>query len=701
MIHVKDIKLRTKLAAFFFLVGLIPLVVTAWISLSKSKEALYEKSFDQLTAIQKIKKNQIMAYLDDAIVNMNVFSRGKDVHQLYAELLRYHEDTNVQADGPYDVTTSAYQEIWDTEGDNFNRFIQDAGYYDLFLICAKHGHVMFSCAKEADLGTNLKHGPYRNSNLAKLHSKIVQTRAPAFVDFEPYAPRNNEPAAFAGTPVFENGEVVGILVVQISLDRINRVMQERTGMGDSGETYLVGSDFRMRSDSFLDKVNHTVKASFANGEKGKCETVATKTALQGNSGAEIILDYNGHSVFSVFEPMEFEGINWAVIAEIDQAEIDKPIRKLTQDIAIVGIIILILVIFVAFYIASLISTPMKLGVDFALALADGDLDAKLDVVQQDEVGMLAQALRDMVKKLRSVVQDVKVASENVAMGSNELSSASQNMSQGATEQAASAEEASASMEEMAANIKQNADNAMQTEKIAQNAAEQAKESGGAVGETVTAMREIASKISIIEEIARQTNLLALNAAIEAARAGEHGKGFAVVASEVRKLAERSQTAAGEISHLSNSSVEIANRAGEMLSKLVPDIQKTAELVQEISASTGEQTTGADQINRALQQLDQVIQQNASASEEMASTSEELSSQAEHLKDAVSFFKMQDDYSSVRGSSDRGTRGGGSPVRASIPAPDSSRNTSLVKKESDGFNFDMSTGDDMDSDFERF
>jgi methyl-accepting chemotaxis protein len=197
------------------------------------------------------------------------------------------------------------------------------------------------------------------------------------------------------------------------------------------------------------------------------------------------------------------------------------------------------------------------------------------------------------------------------------------------------------MEEMVSNIRQNADNAQQTDKIALKSAGDARESGKAVQETVAAMKDIAGKISIIEEIARQTNLLALNAAIEAARAGEHGKGFAVVASEVRKLAERSQAAAGEISKLSASSVQVAERAGEMLAKLVPDIQKTAELVQEINGASAEQNSGAEQINKAIQQLDQVVQQNAGAAEEMSSTAEELSSQAEHLQSAVEFFKIGD------------------------------------------------------------
>ena len=272
-------------------------------------------------------------------------------------------------------------------------------------------------------------------------------------------------------------------------------------------------------------------------------------------------------------------------------------------------------------------------------IAGGNL--MVTVKERSAGDTLMQAMTHMVKGLTEITVNIQGASAQVASGSQELSSSAQQISQGATEQAASAEEASSSMEEMSANIKQNTDNAQQTEKIALKAADDAQESGRAVAETVGAMREIAGKISIIEEIARQTNLLALNAAIEAARAGEHGKGFAVVASEVRKLAERAGTAAGEIKDLSGSSVQVAERAGEMLTRLVPEIQKTAELVQEIDAASIEQTTGAEQINKAIQQLDHVIQQNASAAEEMSSMAEELFSQAEQFQSTIRFFRIKD------------------------------------------------------------
>jgi methyl-accepting chemotaxis protein len=320
----------------------------------------------------------------------------------------------------------------------------------------------------------------------------------------------------------------------------------------------------------------------------------------------------------------------------DNTRIANSASRLMIGLAVGGVLIAIIF---GFFIANIISNPLRKGVSFAQAVAAGDLTQKIDLDQKDEIGQLATALNEMVAKLSSIVSDVMSAADNVSSGSQELSATAQQMSQGATEQAASAEEVSSSMEEMASSIRQNTDNAMQTEKISIKSSGDAKEGGKAVIETVAAMKEIATKISIIEEIARQTNLLALNAAIEAARAGEHGKGFAVVASEVRKLAERSQSAAGEISGLSTRSVAIAEQAGEMLTKMVPDIQRTAELVQEITASSKEQDTGAEQINKAIQQLDQVIQQNASASEEMASTSEELSSQAEQLQHSISYFDI--------------------------------------------------------------
>ena len=359
--------------------------------------------------------------------------------------------------------------------------------------------------------------------------------------------------------------------------------------------------------------------------------------------------------------------------------------------------------FFGFFISRAISVPLAKGVAFVECVAAGDLTQRIDLDRKDELGQLAKEMNGMVEKLKDIVVTVKAASDNVAVGSQQMSSTAEEISQGATEQAASAEEVSSSMEEMVSNIKQNADNAQQTEKIALKTAEDAQDGGRAVSETVAAMKQIAGKISIIEEIARQTNLLALNAAIEAARAGEHGKGFAVVASEVRKLAERSQVAAREISTLSTSSVEVAEKAGEMLGRIVPDIQRTAELVSEINAASNEQNTGSDQINKAIQQLDQVIQQNASGTEEIASTSEELASQAQQLQETISFFNV--------GNSGVVHRAAASAPKAShrqlVPAPAHRPVVSAAAKNGNGSKaggFVLDLGDKKDSldeEFERF
>ncbi len=356
----------------------------------------------------------------------------------------------------------------------------------------------------------------------------------------------------------------------------------------------------------------------------------------------------------------------------------------------------VLAILLGVIIARTITKPILQGVKAAQGLAAGDLNQTIDNDSNDEIGILARALRDMIAKLKEIVMEVQSGSENVASGSEELSATAQNLSQGASEQAASVEEISSSMEEMSSNIQQNADNAKQTEQIALKAAQDARNGGEAVIKTVSAMKQIAEKIGIIEEIARQTNLLALNAAIEAARAGEHGKGFAVVAAEVRKLAERSGNAAGEISELSASSVQIAEKAGQMLGRIVPDIQKTAELIQEITAASVEQNAGAAQINKAIQQLDIVVQQNASASEEMASTSEELSSQAMQLQETISYFRVEEGTARRRTKSKpkalpAGKQFASAPKAAAHPRPSASRSGTPIS-------IDM---DADDSDFEKF
>lgn len=362
------------------------------------------------------------------------------------------------------------------------------------------------------------------------------------------------------------------------------------------------------------------------------------------------------------------------------------------------VISIVLALGVSYWIISAITSSINEAKIAIKAISQGDLTIEINVKNQDEIGELLEHLKQMVNKLKEILGYVNSAADNIASASQQLSSGSQELSEGATEQAASAEEVSSSMEQMVSNIQQNTDNSQQTEKIALKAAEDVQEGSKTVNQTVVSMKEIASKISIIGEIARQTNLLALNAAVEAARAGEHGKGFAVVAAEVRKLAERSQIAATEIDNLSGSSVSISEKSGKLLELIVPDIQKTSRLVQEIAASSIEQNSGAEQVNNAIQQLNQVIQNNAATSEEMAASAEELSSQADHLRDTISFFNL--------GHNNRRSSSQANAHKTQIYGAKANKNkvTEKGKSKPSGVALNMSgaTGhDSLDHDFEKF
>jgi methyl-accepting chemotaxis protein len=356
--------------------------------------------------------------------------------------------------------------------------------------------------------------------------------------------------------------------------------------------------------------------------------------------------------------------------------------------------------FLSLLISRSITGGINKGVAFAEEVASGNLTAEVDkelLNQKDEIGQLARSLQQMVEQLRDIIGDILGGADNIAAASQEMSGTSQQMSQGASEQASSAEEVSSSMEEMVANIQQNTDNALETEKIALQAASGIKRGSQSTEIAVKSMKEIAKKVSIIGDIAYQTNMLALNAAVEAARAGEHGKGFAVVAEEVRKLAERSQIAAEEIDELSESGVRVSEEASQQLAAIVPEIEKTAQLVQEIAAASMEQNAGAEQVNGAIQQLNQVIQQNAAASEEMASSSEELSGQAEQMKEVVSYFNIETNKGRLRKSSKNRSANPKSAKAVFKAATDSDDPAKAPK----GVDLKMKLGDTNDEDYQRF
>ncbi len=496
--------------------------------------------------------------------------------------------------------------------DYFAKYINLYGYYDFFLI-SPAGNVFYTVTHEADYQTNMVDGKYSNSGLGKLTRRVLQTKQYEIADFEPYAPSAGEPAAFIAQSIVENGEVQLIVALQLSLEAINSIMQEREGMGETGETYLVGQDKLMRSDSYLDPTNHNVKASFANPSLGSVDTEAAREALAGKTGQKIVIDYNGNPVLSAFTPLKVGETSWALLAEIDEWEAFAAITAIKWLIGMLSLITVIAVVALGYVVGRSIAVP---------------------------IGRITENLAEASKQTSSAAQQISVASQTLAEGS--------------TEQASSLEETSASLEQIASMTRQNADNANSANALMQESKSNVDSGVHSMGDMVQAMdsikessREISKIIKVIEEIAFQTNLLALNAAVEAARAGEHGKGFAVVAEEVRNLAQRSATASKDTASLIENAVKkseegsvIVESSAKALDAIAESTKKVGDLVGEIAAASNEQAQGIDQVNRAVSQMDQVTQSNAASAEESASASEQLNAQSESLNEVVNeLFEM--------------------------------------------------------------
>ncbi len=496
------------------------------------------------------------------------------------------------------------------EKDYYARYIERYGYYDLFLIHPK-GHIFYTVCREADYDTNIITGKYSSSNLGELVRKVMSTRSFALADFAPYAPSNGQPASFIAQPLLgDDGEVELVVALQLSLDAINSIMAcgEEDGMGRTGETYLVGPDLRMRSDSRLDKEGRNVIASFAGTvQSNGCDTQAARNALEGKTDAHTVEDYNGSEVLSAYAPVTVGDTTWALLAEIDTAEAFEAIVALEWAMGIMAIVGIAAIVGVALLVARSIALPIN-----------------------------------------RVIESLTAGADQTTMAAGQVSQAGQSLAEGASEQAASCEETASSVEEMTTIVKQNSQNADKAKDIAGSARKSAQSGNEAMGRLSSAITDIktssdetAKIVKTIDEIAFQTNLLALNAAVEAARAGEAGKGFAVVAEEVRNLAQRAGEAARNTSSMIEESVKNADNGvsiNEEVAKALGEIatgsRDVSDLIEQIATASNEQAQGIEQINTAVTQLDQVTQSNAANAEESAAAAEELTSQAEELNRMV-------------------------------------------------------------------
>ena len=627
-------KLGTKLLLYFMAIGIIPFATVGLISRNMASSALETQAFNQLTAVRDIQKNQVTAYFQQIKNQIITFSESqmtigamRSFRDAFDELdetdrnraskvaqnLYIHDNPNpigkkhllnaAKDDSQYTIWHGEYHPA-------FKSFLEKFGFYDIFLVTPDTGHIVYTVFKELDYGTSLRNGSYASESIAEVFEKASLAKSNdfiAFTDFRPYAPSHGAPASFIASPIIDEGTTIGVLIFQMPLGEINKIMTQRSGMGETGETYLVGPDKLMRSDSYLDPQNHSVVASFQNPQKGSVDTEGVKNGLKGKTDTRIIIDYNGNPVLSAFTPIDIFGVRWVLLAEIDEAEAFAAISQMNWillGVGMGGVVVLLLLV-------PLISRSVT---------------------------------RSVINPIRAVIEGLTTSSDQMSSAAGQVAASSQSLSSGASEQAASLEETSSTLEEIASMTRQNAENTKQANTFSSEArinAEKASESMtrmvGSIREIKDASDQTAKIIKTIDEIAFQTNLLALNAAVEAARAGDAGRGFAVVADEVRNLALRSAAAAKETSAMIETSqqkadggVEVAGMVESILAEVSSSINQAAALMSDVANSSDEQTRGVDQVNAAVAEMDGVTQSNAANAEETAAASEELSAQSEQL-----------------------------------------------------------------------
>ncbi|EIC23552.1 methyl-accepting chemotaxis protein [Thiorhodovibrio frisius] len=566
--------------------------------------------------------------------------------------------------------------------DFYRKYIDQYGYYDLLLV-NPDGYVFYTVAKEPDYETNLSDGPYARSNLGELFGQVLQSGEYGFADYAPYAPSNDQPAGFIAQPIVYDGQTELVVALQLPLEPINRIMAIRDGMGETGESYLVGPDHRMRSDSFLDPKGRSVAASFAGTvDKNGVLTQATKEALAGKSGTQVIADYNNNPVLSAYAPLEVEGTRWALVAEIDETEAMAAVNRQIKVVALVLGAALLAILAVALRITRGITRPLggepEEMLELSEGIANGDLSMTLDDPDRHTgvyaaMGRMAHRLRDMVEHIRQTSQELSSAAEQTSAITEQTSRSVDTQQNRIDELATAVNEMAATVEEVARNAAgaaeaaREADNANhQGSEVVQRSISAIEELAGHVRQAATVMAdvesssaEIGSVLEVIRSIADQTNLLALNAAIEAARAGEQGRGFAVVADEVRTLAARTSDSTTNIEHMihqlqdstrrvvatmqsgneaSTKAVAHAGEAGNALHNIGTATSRISEMNMQTASAAEEQSAVAEEINRNITGISDETHQTANGARQTAEASGQLAEMAARLSELVAFFK---------------------------------------------------------------